>query len=92
MCCIVFLVSWLYKEHIGLIKYVLFLQIVQMQISNFKVYKSNCEAGLYDNYEGLNMLSAVFSVIFTIFNSLLLSFMIKNKNYVRLMLAIVYTM
>ena len=38
------------------------------------------------------MLSAVFSVIFTIFNSLLLSFLLKNKKFVKIMLAIVYTM
>ena len=55
---------------------------------------SECKdsSGLYDNYEGLNMLSAVFSVIFTIFNSLLLSFLIKNKKYVKAILGVVYLM
>ena len=68
-CVAAFILTWLKPDHLELIKYVLFSQILQMQLSNIKVYRvSDCadSTGIYHNYEGLNMLSAVFSVIFTL--------------------------
>ena len=64
-----------------------------MQLANIKVYKeSECKSseGLYNNYEGLNMLSTVFSVMFTILNSILLSYLMKTVRDKLIMLFSVY--
>jgi hypothetical protein len=73
-------------------KYLLFMQAVQMMLSNFNVYSSNIDLkatanveGIvynedgYANFEGLNMLSSVFSVMFNLFNSLFMVFVFDNK-------------
>ena len=64
-----------------------------MQLANIKVYKeSECKSskGLYNNYEGLNMLSAVFSIMFTVLNSILLSYFLKAVRDKMIMLFSVY--
>ena len=64
-----------------------------MQLTNIKVYKeSECKSseGLYNNYEGLNMLSTVFSIMFTVLNSHILSYFIKTVRDKMIMLFSVY--
>jgi len=75
------------------IKYMLFLQAVQMMLSNFNIYSSNIDIEAtamsegeivrnedgYENSEGLNMLSSVYSVMFNLFNTLFMVFVIDNK-------------
>jgi hypothetical protein len=59
------------------IKYMLFVQAIQMQMGNFNMYKKGSndnEDDGFTNYEGLNSISTVFSVIFSITNSLLIGF------------------
>jgi len=74
-----------------------------MQLANFKVYAAvdlghldsevaDDKRGLYHNYQALNTLSTVFSVMFTIFNSLLLTYLIKSRRCIRFMLAFVYVL
>ena len=64
-----------------------------MQLANFKVYTSKdlvVYTGLFNNYQGLNVLLTVFSEILTVFNTLLLSFIIENRLHVKLILCFVY--
>jgi len=66
-----------------------------MQISNFNIYKvgknSNEENG-FTNYQGLNMLSTVFSVMFTIFNSILMSFIYTNGKMKSFLVGVLYSL
>ena len=57
------------------IKYMLHLQALQMILSNFNMYDEEDTK----NFEGLNMISTVFSVLFTIFNSVIASLVIQNQ-------------
>ena len=63
----VMLVSGLYyswKHDLNLVRVLLYLQAFQMILSNFNVYDREDSM----NFEGLNMLSTSFSVMFTIYN------------------------
>jgi len=70
-------VAWSYRsdEALKVIKPILLLQAFSMTLSNFNIYEEGEEG--YHNSEGLNTLSTIFAVIFTIFNTLLLSFVVK---------------
>ena len=59
-------------RQITIIKYLLYLQACQMCLSNYNLYQAENNA----NFEGLNMLSTVFSVIFCILNCYLASLVI----------------
>jgi hypothetical protein len=71
----------------NILKYILFLQAIQMQLSNFNMYKRYEEGDEtngfqptgYQNYEGLNQISTVFSVIFSFCNSMLMGFVFPNQ-------------
>jgi len=66
-----------------------------MQISNFNVYKvgkNANDANGFTNYQGLNMLSTVFSVMFTIFNSILMSFIFERAYVKSLVVGILYSL
>ena len=52
-----------------------------MQLSNFNDYrpgKNSNTANGFTNFQGLNMLSTLFSVIFSIANSILMGFVFPN--------------
>lgn len=53
-----------YKYNIYAIKYALYLQSAVFILSNFNLYKKDKTL----NYQGLNILNAVFSMIFTVMN------------------------
>ena len=81
-------------KFIHTIKYLLFLQAIQMQISNFNAYQKGTndnENDGFTNYQGLNMLSTVFSVMFTIFNTILMSFLFEDKKLRNVLISITYT-
>ena len=70
--------------NLNILKYMLFLQAIQMQLSNFNMYKEHKESDeegekVFLNYEGLNQLSTVFSVIFSFCNSMLMGFVFPNQ-------------
>lgn len=64
---VVVIVAQSYKYNLMAIKYALYLQSFIFIFSNFNMYKSD----VLENYQGLNILSAVFSMIFTIMNVVL---------------------
>jgi hypothetical protein len=59
---------------IGVIKPLLYIQAAQMALSNFNGYVEENTI----NFEGLNMLSTVFSVLFAIFNCYIASMVIYD--------------
>lgn len=61
-------------KRIEVIKVILYLQAVIMASSNFNEYNRDD----VKNFEGLNMLSTVFSIIFAIFNTYLASMVMEN--------------
>jgi hypothetical protein len=70
---------------VTVIKYILYLEAIIMASSNFNEYNRDDS----DNFEGLNMLSTVFSVIFAIFNTYLASTVIYNMWVKSIMTAVV---
>jgi hypothetical protein len=69
------IISYKY-EKLDIIKTLLFIHSTMMIMSNFNVYK---DAEEEKNYEALNMLSSVFSVIFTQMDTLVLHFLWETK-------------
>ena len=65
--CMLGLTAITYKRNIELIQWVLYGQSILLSLSNFNGYDENDT----QNFQGLNMISTVFSVIFAIFNSYL---------------------
>ena len=63
------IVIYSYKFQISPIRWTLYLQAVVFLLSNLNIYRKEN----YKNYLGLNMLSTVFSIIFTVMNTLLAS-------------------
>ena len=61
-------------HHISVIKPLLYIQAGQMALSNFNGYVEENTI----NFEGLNMLSTVFSVLFAVFNCYLASMVIYD--------------
>ena len=61
-------------KRIEVVKVILYLQAVIMASSNFNEYNRDD----LKNFEGLNMLSTVFSIIFAIFNTYLASMVMEN--------------
>lgn len=53
-----------FKYGIGIVRWILYIQAVVMSLSNFNIYTQEDTI----NYQGLNMLSTVFSVLFAVFN------------------------
>lgn len=72
---VVVIVAQSYKYHLGAIKYGLYLQSLIFILSNFNMYKSD----VLNNYQGLNILSAVFSMIFTVMNVVLATMVNVNQ-------------
>ena len=70
---------------VTIIKYILYLEAIIMASSNFNEYNKDD----FDNFEGLNMISTVFSVIFAIFNTYLASTVIYNMWVKSIMTAVV---
>ena len=60
---------------INAIKFTLYLEAIIMASANFNEYNRDD----LKNFEGLNMLSTVFSVLFAIFNVYLGSMVVDNK-------------
>ena len=65
---------WSFFRDMVIIKYLLYIQASQMCLSNYYVYDKDTNP----NFEGLNMLSTVFSVIFCILNCYLASLVIDD--------------
>ena len=90
------MVGWSFKFDSGIhhIKYLLFLQCIQMDLSNFNIYKNQTDENIdgYVNFEGLNMLSSVFSVMFNIFNSLLLVLVFPDMKVKNILICIVFVL
>jgi PAS domain-containing protein len=63
-----------YYRDLSVIKPLLYVQAAQMAISNYNVYTIDSNI----NFEGLNMLSAVFSVLFAVLNTYLASLVISD--------------
>ena len=59
---------------ITMIRPLLYIQAAQMTLSNFNGYSEENTI----NFEGLNMLSTVFSVLFAVFNCYLASMVIED--------------
>ena len=68
-----FIHSW--KFNLNSIKVVLYLQAIQFIFSNFNVYDQQDSL----NFEGLNMLSTMFSVMFCIFNCFLANMVVQSR-------------
>jgi|TARA_B110001450_G_scaffold239250_1_gene246978 hypothetical protein len=66
-----------YRGQLEIIRGLLMVQSFMMILSNFNVYKeAHQESSLgYSNFEALNMLSSVFSVLFTFMNTFILHFL-----------------
>ena len=63
-----------YFVNISIIKWLLYIQALQMTLSNFNGYVEENTI----NFEGLNMLSTVFSVLISVFNCYLASMVIES--------------
>ena len=63
------IVLYSFKYDIGPIVWSLYLQAILFILSNFNIYR----AKNYNNYIGLNNLASMFSVVFTVTNTLLAS-------------------
>jgi hypothetical protein len=87
-CIVVGLVISYKKEKLEIIRSLLFIHSIMMVMSNFNVYKDTKED---NNYEALNMLSSVFSIIFTTMDSLVLHFLWETKLQRYLTIVILYT-
>ena len=79
ICALVMIVViYSYKKNdLRPIKWMLCLQAIQMVISNWHRYQSHAKADDdeigFHNFQALNMLQAVFSMIFTIINCILIT-------------------
>ena len=74
MSCIVLGMIYSYFVSISIIKWLLYIQALQMTLSNFNGYVEENTI----NFEGLNMLSTVFSVLISVFNCYLASMVIQS--------------
>lgn len=74
MSLICFGMVYSYFVNISIIKWLLYIQVMQMVLSNFNGYSEENTI----NFEGLNMLSTVFSVLICVFNCYLASMVIEN--------------
>ena len=63
-----------YKFGTQTMKWLLYLQAFQLSLSNF----NHLEADDTNNWDGINTLSAVFSMIFVIYNTFLATFLIES--------------
>jgi len=64
-----------------------------MQLSNFNLYKEGTNDVKKDgfiNYQGLNMLTTVFSVMFSIFNALLMGFVFESKFQKNILISLIF--
>ena len=66
--------AWSFYRNLSVIKFLLYIQAGVMVISNYNVYKE--EENI--NFQGLNMLSTVFSVLFSVLNCFLASLVIED--------------
>ena len=64
----------LYKD-LHVIKFVVYLQAVEMILANFNRYKEY----EHKNFQGLNMLHTVFGVMFVLYNTFIGNLLIENK-------------
>jgi hypothetical protein len=67
--------------HLKPIKYLLYIQAIQMSLMNFNIYEEEDTI----NFHGLNTLSTVFSVLFAVFNTFLAA-MIFDNNIIKLVM------
>jgi len=75
-------------EKLDIIRSLLFIHSIMMIMSNFNVYK---DTNMDKNYEALNMLSSVFSIIFTQMDTLVLHFLWETKLQRTLTIVVLYT-
>ena len=75
-----------FKYTLRPIKYILFVQALQMMLSNFNSYDSGTvkqmkaeDNSYFWNYEGMNIIISVFSNMFNIYNSLLITMVFKSR-------------
>lgn len=74
-----------YKYEVWPVKYLLFIQAVQMSLSNFNQFREGTEKQIekdnrfYENFMGMNILVSVFSTMFVIMNVVLISFVFDNR-------------
>ena len=85
-----------YRGYLELVKPLLFAQAIAMQLSNFNVYRKSADVAdgreTYTNYEGLNMLTTLFSVVFTIYNSIMMGFCYRNSTIKNVLVGILYSL
>lgn len=87
-----------FKYEMWPVKWLLFVQCIQMSFSNFNQYREGSaeeikeDNRIYVNFMGLNILIAVFSVMFNIFNVVLISFIHQNKlqRYIQIIVAMTF--
>ena len=77
-----------YTSDINIIKVLLYLEAIIMATSNFNEYNRDD----LKNFEGLNMLSTLFSVIFAIFNVQLANLVVENVYIKMSLMVLVYTL
>jgi hypothetical protein len=77
-----------YFNRLNVIKVLLYIQAIQMALSNFNGY----DAEVTLNFEGLNMLSTVFSVLIAVFNCYLASMVIENYSVKAFMTFLVFAL
>lgn len=67
-------VAWSFYKHLHIISFLLYLQSILLALSNY----NNYDAETNPNFEGLNMVSTVFSVIYCILNCYLASLVVVD--------------
>jgi hypothetical protein len=76
------------------VKYLIICFSLMMIISNFHQYHSKNEADENEigflNFQALNMLTSTFSIMFTIFNAIILSFIEENNVKKSLLISVIY--
>ena len=86
-------VTFSFFQSLNVIKYCLFMQCLQMMLSNFNIYEfgrnSNDDNG-FTNYQALNMITSVFSVMFNVFNTLFIMFTFQSNFMKRLLVFLVF--
>ena len=74
-------VLWTYKNKMDPIKHVLYVQCIQMMLSNFNKYEVGTNTGVgskdsddgMTNYEALNFVQTMFPALFNMLNCLLIT-------------------
>ena len=95
MCILGTILTYIKKDRFLYgVKYLIIIFSVMMIISNFHQYHSKNEADEHEigflNFQALNMLTSTFSIMFTIFNAIILSFIEENNVKKSLLISVIY--